>query len=337
MDAKVYSRILVALDNSRHARRATAVAIEIARVFEACVVGVHVTNPGLHSYAFRQMEDGLPEEYRDEGALQKQREVHATMIGRGLEAISDSYLRIPQEAGAWAGVDVQTKILKGRHYEELAREIAVRDYDLAVFGAHGQGRCSRSLIGSVAERVVRRIRADALIVRDRDVLRGGRLVVGVDGSDYSDAAVRKAIVLARSLGMALEAVHVFNPQFHHAIFAELVGVLTEEAREVFNLERQQALHERVIDRGLEEVGKQYLRTAEAAAGCAAVDIETRVLCGTPFAAILDHVQQTEPALLVVGRLGRHRTPTSDIGSTAENLVRLAPCHVLVVGRDAAGA
>ncbi|MBI4277596.1 MAG: universal stress protein, partial [Armatimonadetes bacterium] len=214
-----------------------------------------------------------------------------------------------------------------------AGEINAGDYDLALFGAHGQGKCSRSLIGSVVERVTRRIQTDALIVRNGGELRGGRVVVGVDGSEHSGRALRKAVVLARTLRMSLEAVHVFNPQFHHAIFAEMAGVLTNEAREVFNLERQKALHERIIDRGLGEVGKKHLQAAVEMAGGAGVDIETRLLSGKDFAAILDHVERTEPALLVVGRFGRHRTRCSDIGSTAENLVRLAPCHVLVVGTD----
>ncbi|MBI4279399.1 MAG: universal stress protein, partial [Armatimonadetes bacterium] len=119
----MYDRILLALDNSGHARRATAVAIELARAFSSRVVGVHVTNPGLHGYAFRQMEEGLPEEYQDAEVLRRQREIHNTIIERGLGAISDSYLEIFREAAARTEVNAQTKILKGRHYEALAGEI----------------------------------------------------------------------------------------------------------------------------------------------------------------------------------------------------------------------
>ncbi|MBI4340522.1 MAG: universal stress protein, partial [Chloroflexi bacterium] len=39
------------------------------------------------------------------------------------------------------------------------------------------------------------------------------------------------------------------------------------------------------------------------------------------------------SLLVVGRYGVHRTDNLDLGSTAENLLRLAPCHVLIVGGE----
>ncbi|MBI4332172.1 MAG: universal stress protein UspA, partial [Chloroflexi bacterium] len=42
----------------------------------------------------------------------------------------------------------------------------------------------------------------------------------------------------------------------------------------------------------------------------------------------------QSSLLVVGRYGIHRTDNLDIGSTAENLLRLAPCHVLIASGEA---
>jgi hypothetical protein len=49
--------------------------------------------------------------------------------------------------------------------------------------------------------------------------------------------------------------------------------------------------------------------------------------------VLRHVTQVQPSLLVLGRTGLHADEGLDIGSTAENLLRLAPCHVLLVGRS----
>lgn len=67
------------------------------------------------------------------------------------------------------------------------------------------------------------------------------------------------------------------------------------------------------------------------------DLETTLLTGKPFQCILDYVGQRRPVLLVVGRFGAHRTEYADLGSTSENLARLAGCSVLVVAGDVASA
>lgn len=65
-------------------------------------------------------------------------------------------------------------------------------------------------------------------------------------------------------------------------------------------------------------------------------METVLLKGKPFDAVLHFLEERRPALLVVGRLGAHSVEGLDLGSTAENLVRLAPCDVLVVARPLVG-
>src|SRR6266568_2344783 len=42
-------------------------------------------------------------------------------------------------------------------------------------------------------------------------------------------------------------------------------------------------------------------------------------------------EEVKPSLLVLARHGAHRIEGTQLGSQAENLVRLAPCHVLLVG------
>ena len=59
-------------------------------------------------------------------------------------------------------------------------------------------------------------------------------------------------------------------------------------------------------------------------------VQTALLTGKPFQRVLDYVEERHPRLLVVGRFGQHGTELSDIGSTTENLARLAPCSVLAV-------
>ncbi|MBI4519970.1 MAG: universal stress protein, partial [Gemmatimonadetes bacterium] len=51
----------------------------------------------------------------------------------------------------------------------------------------------------------------------------------------------------------------------------------------------------------------------------------------PFQVIMQWAEEVRPALLVLARHGAHRIEGTDLGSQAENVVRQAPCNVLLVG------
>lgn len=332
----MYKHFLVAIDNSPYAERAATMAVELAEQFKARLTGVHVTNAGLHTYAFHLLEGTLPEPYQSDDVLQRQREIHEGLIRRGLSLISDSYLEPLRQRSQAAGATCETKVLEGRHYEGLSREISDGVYDLAVFGHLGLGASARSVLGGVVERVARRIRKDLLVAKQAPLhlqLEDGKILVAVDGSESSFWALRKAIVLAKRFQAQLFAVHVFDPNFHRTIFGELVRVLSKEAAEVFDFESQQELHDRVIDQGLEQVGQRVLRSCELAAEHGGIPIQTQLLKGKFFEQIVHIAERLEPTLMVVGRFGRHRVESSDMGNTAQNVLRLAPCSVLIVSSD----
>src|SRR5262245_65007758 len=64
-----------------------------------------------------------------------------------------------------------------------------------------------------------------------------------------------------------------------------------------------------------------------------VAIKKTLLDGKPFQKILDHARKTNPWLIVVGRIGVH-SPKDEtgLGSNAENILRAAPCDVLLSTR-----
>lgn len=70
-------------------------------------------------------------------------------------------------------------------------------------------------------------------------------------------------------------------------------------------------------------------------------LETVLLEGKPFDVLASHVEAVHPSLLLVGRIGVHHADGIALGSTAENLLRLANCNVLIVnrgvGQEEAGA
>jgi len=323
-----YKEIYVPVDNSRHANYAMEIAVDLARRFGSCVTGAHVYAARLHDERFRQMEAGLPEKYREPKELERQRKIHDSLITKGLQIISDSYLDVLGERCREAGVPFVGRRLEGKNYAQLVKDIREGGYDLVVMGAKGLGEVEGVQIGSVCERVVRRVESDILVVKG-EVPIEDTVVVAVDGSPRSFYGVTAALRIASALGARVVAVAAYDPYFHVVAFRSLEGVLSAEAGKIFRFKEQERLHNEIIDKGLAKIYSDHLDTARDVARRAGVDIETVLLEGKPFAAILRYLRESRASLLVVGRLGIHADEGLDIGATAENLLRLAPCHVLL--------
>src|SRR2546425_1403672 len=72
----MFKHICVPVDNSDYSNRAIDLAVELGRACGARLTGIHVYAAGLHDYRFKQMEYTLPDEYKDEHELERQRKIH---------------------------------------------------------------------------------------------------------------------------------------------------------------------------------------------------------------------------------------------------------------------
>lgn len=329
--ASPYESILVAVDNSKYSNAAVRSAVALARSMGSRVVGMHVYAAQLHERRFLSMEPGLPGDYSDT-ELQRQRSVHESLIAKGLRLISESYLGRARAVCEHEDVPFEGRLAEGRNFEEIVREARKGEHDLVVLGALGLGARRRSLIGSVCERVLRAVPGDVMVARDPGKSKG--IMVAIDGSPNSYHALGKALTIGAAVEQPVEAVTAYDPQFHIVAFKRLEKVLSEEAATLFRFKEQEKLHSEIIDKGLERLYRSYLDKAEQVALAHGGNISTTLLTGKPFQRILDYVDQRGPWLLVAGRFGQHGSELADIGSTTENLVRLAPCSVMVVSGSA---
>jgi nucleotide-binding universal stress UspA family protein len=336
--APFHRHIYVPLDNSEHSNAAIEVAVELAAAFGAHCTGCHVYAARMHDYRFKQMEYTLPEEYQDESELLRQRRIHDSLITTGLQLISDSYGDVMRYRCMQRGVPFESRMLDGRNWEALVADITdpASTYDLVVMGALGMGAVKESRLGSVADRVVRRIRTDTIVVRrttaDADAGDGGGILVAIDGSPQSFGGLRTALALGRALDRPVEAVAVYDPYLHYAVFNSIVDVLSEKASKVFRFKEQEALHEEIIDTGLAKIYESHLKVARATAADEGVDLPVTLLDGKAFEQVLRYARERRPWLLVTGRIGVHSDAAMDLGSTTDQLIRLAPCNVLVSSR-----
>src|SRR3989442_716944 len=292
----MFKHICVPVDNSDYSNRAIELAVELGRTCGAKLTGVHVYAAQLHDYRFKQMEYTLPDEYKDEHELERQRKIHDSLIAMGLQLISDSYR--------------------------------------AVLGALGMGAVKDSQLGSVTERFVRKVPKDTLVVRNADRLSDsqGAIVVGLDGSPQSFNGLRLGIGLAKALGRPLQAVAVYDPYLHYAMFNGIVGVLSEKASKIFRFKEQEQLHEEIIDTGLAKIYQSHLEIGRKLAAEDGVDLAITLLDGKCFEKVLTFARKAQPWLLILGRVGVHSDEHEvDLGSNTENLLRLLPCNVLLTG------
>jgi nucleotide-binding universal stress UspA family protein len=209
---------------------------------------------------------------------------------------TESYLELMEECCRAASVRFERKSLDGRDHKMIVDDIRKNQYDLVIIGALGAGAVDESQIGSTAHRVARGATTDILIVKDLIPDPDGRILVAVDGSGPSIQALYAAIEFARSTGRTADAVVVGE------------GRLCGKA-------------------------SAALESARAAAASEGTELSVTVTEGKPFDRILKTCREKRPWLLVIGKTGadtEEGDESSALGSTTDNLLRMAPCNILVV-------
>ncbi len=330
----VYDSILVAVDSSDHSNRARQETLELASCFNSKITATHVYAAKLHDIRFKQMEGGLPEEYRMEDELERQRDVHDDLITRGLSIITDSYLDQVERDCSDANIQFKRRPLEGKNYRELVRECNNNNYDLLVVGGAGLGAVHGNRLGTVCQRVARRSDIDTLIIKDPEQsIKKGLIVVGVDGSTRGYGGLLTALSLAQKWGVKVKVVAAFDPYYHYVAFNRIAGVLSEEAGKVFKFKEQEKLHEDIIDSGLAKIYQGHLKVAESIAADHEMEIETVLLDGKPHDVIMKYLKKVKPSLLILGKTGVHADAELDIGGNSEYLLHDAECAVLLSQRQ----
>lgn len=326
----IYQSILLAVDSSDYSNRGIDEAIRLAAGFDAQLTAAHVYAAKLHDVRFRQMEGGLPEQFREEQELERQRDVHDDLITRGLSIITDSYLDQVERKSETGNVQLRRRSLEGKNYRELVRETNNGEYDLLIMGALGLGAIKSSRIGTVCQRVARRSRIDTLVIKEPTrSISDGPIVVAIDGSTKAYGGLLTAFSLAKAWEVDIKVVSAFDPYYHYVAFNRIAGVLSEEAGQVFKFKEQEKLHEEIIDSGLAKIYQGHLSVAQSIASDYGMEIETVLLDGKPHDVIARYLREMKPSLLILGTTGIHADEELDIGGNTEYLLNDASCAVLL--------
>lgn len=148
----MYTNIMVAVDGSPSSNLALEEGLKVARSCGARLFAVFVVDQSLLiTYAGRMDPGALLDEVRRDGA---------------------AVLRSAERAISHAAVNGDTEIIETEPgvdiAERLQRYVVERSIDLAVVGTHGRRGVRRLVLGSVAERLLRRSSCPVLLVRGDD-------------------------------------------------------------------------------------------------------------------------------------------------------------------------
>jgi nucleotide-binding universal stress UspA family protein len=310
-------KILVPLDLSVRALKALHYARALAREFDAALHLLHITEPLAYptDLGYAPVISGELETELQEGSRER--------LAGVVEEVRQ------------AGFAVEGTLRVGRPHSEIVAAAADLGADLVVLTTHGFTGLKHVLLGSVADRVVRHAPCPVLVVRDQapeavaastagegaapdtkapEPFRLTRLLVPTDFSEASRAALEYAAALARAFQAGVLLVHVTELPY---VEANLADVDT-----------------RAFEEGARAHAEEQLTRLTEAQRAAGLTIESRLLTGAAWHEVVTLAQEAGTELIVAGTHGYTGLKHALLGSTAERLVRHAPCPVLVVRQKA---
>jgi nucleotide-binding universal stress UspA family protein len=189
--------------------------------------------------------------------------------------------------------------------------------DLILVGSQGRSTLERLFLGSVSQKVAAEAHCSVRIARPRKSAQAGRfrVVVAVDGSDDSQAAVRS--VAARTWPELAEfsLVTVMDPRLESALaWPDINGAQWVQDRDT-------------------ELKQAVLRMVESSARClheAGSKVETNILQGDPKRELLRHAEAWEADAIFLGARGQHHGERLALGTLASAVAARAHCSVEIV-------
>jgi nucleotide-binding universal stress UspA family protein len=234
------------------------------------------------------------------------------------DAVSASAADIVREAvSAVSDVDPElrpeTETVRGAPISVL-REVS-KQASLLVLGSRGLGGFTGLLAGSVAVALAAHGHCPVAVIRGGEPQPDGAVILGVDGSPASDAAIPLAFEEAAARGCELVAVHAWTDTVFPVTPA---GSFYPELDWVSLAERAAAtLTERLAGWQDKYPGVTVRHVVER---------------DRPASALLEAAKSAQ--LLVVGSRGRGGFAGLTLGSVSQAMIHHAPCPVLIARPDA---
>ena len=285
--------ILVATDFSPQARHAADRAARVAHEKRAALALVHVL-PGEALASLRQW-------------LGVANAPEVQMMASAAEQLE----RLAGELRAARHVQAGCHVAAGAPVDEILRDAERLDARMIVLGARGTGFLRRLVLGTTAERLLRRTTRPLLVVRQTPHEPYRRLLVALDFSPWSG----QALALARRVAPHARLVlfHAFEVPFEEKLRFAGVDIATIEAyRQKARAEATQSVH----------------RLAEAA-GLKPAQWQPCIVEGDASLRLIEKEQELDCDLVVLGKHGVAASVDLLLGSVTKHVLAEGGADVLV--------
>ncbi len=219
-----------------------------------------------------------------------------------------------------AQVDLETIVKVGEVRSELLGIVSDSKIDLVVMGTHGRNAFDRFLLGSLTERMLRKLPVPVLTVSHLDPAKAlhsvgpvplRHVLYATDLSDSADVGLKFSCELARGTGARLTVLHALKIT-ETIYWGSEGGFLTNELETV---------RQNTLKRLVESVPLDWVQ---------GINVRPRMVEGDPFKEILKASDEGEVDLIVMNLHGRSFIERALLGSTAERVIRSAHVPVLSI-------
>jgi len=219
---------------------------------------------------------------------------------------------LADEFGRREGLEVLTHLSIGHPVEQITRHAQEVQADLLVTGTRGAGFFRGVVVGSTAERIAKRSGRPVLMVRQLPHEPYRRILVPVDFSEWSLAAIKLAQQVAPQATLVL--MHAVEVPFEGKM--RLAGVADDVVMHYRSAAQREAL--------------QRLSALATQAGLPPEQVRLSTPEGAePWMLIVQEEQERDCDLVVIGRQGRHAIDEFLLGSTTRMVIADGAVDVLI--------
>ena len=301
-----FSRVLCAVDFSDFSRHALDHAVAVSKWYSSRLTLLHVIDPIIFPHP---------------GPLMA--EFGAAVVSDADRNAARGRLEAWIKIAADCGVPADLVLRDGNPARQILNCAESLAADLVVLGTHGRSGFERFVVGSVAEKVLRKSPRPVLTIPPAvpQVARPPyrHVLCPVDFSDASLAALQMARSLARESGSALTVLHVIEWPWREP-----------PAPAAAELPPSQAAALAEYRRYVETSAMARVEGLIQGAGTDRSAPKPRLRHGKPYIEILRVAAEERADLIVIGVHGRSLLDTTVFGSTTNQVVRQATCPVLTL-------
>lgn len=214
------------------------------------------------------------------------------------------------------GVAARARMLIGRAWMEIIREVLREGYDLVLVGTRNLRGPQRLLIGSTGMKLLRKCPCPVWVARPDPDPEVNTVLVADDLSDVGERCLHLGVAAAQMLDARLLVLHAVSyPLEWRLAQCETPPDEIKAYREKTRAEAERLMHERLAMTDFRTLAR---------------GTRVEVIAGPPDVVIQEVIAEHEVDLLVMGTLARTGIPGLLVGNTAERLLPAVPCSLLAI-------